>query len=278
MTERELLLNAFRPGTAIALPSQFAGRKDEIDVLTDSLHTDGACPCIVGERGLGKSSLALQVVRIALGDVELLTELGLADMAISPDRAFTAFYFTCSDATSSKDEILQRLINTAEGLITSESVTGPPLRSKTVKTAFKLKVFEREVAKTYDETAAVGRFKRLSVEERFELIVNRTVEERGTRVLIIIDELDRVRDTKGLASVIKNMSSADIRFLLVGIGQNVSDLLHDHVSLQRSLVQVLTYPMRDDDSAAIITKAMAYLHQPMHYIQSKLLIVTVSIT
>lgn len=67
---RSTILNAFQPGGAIEIPSRFAGRRDDIRELADALLTDGMCPVIYGEKGLGKSSLANQIERIALGDVE----------------------------------------------------------------------------------------------------------------------------------------------------------------------------------------------------------------
>lgn len=261
MTERETLLNAFRPGTAITLPAQFAGRKDEITTLVDALYVDGTCPIIYGDRGLGKSSLALQIERIALGDAELLDELGLSDRALPPESCFTTFEFSCTDAITTKDELLQRLINTAEGFTDTESLPGKVLKSSKRTTTVKLKFYEHQVAETYKQSSGLGKFKRLSTEEKFELTTRQIVEGKDTRVLYIIDELDRVRDTRGLASVIKKMSSRGVAFLLVGVAQNVSAILHDHASLERALIQVPVRPMRDDDSAMIVRKAESFLHQ-----------------
>jgi KAP-like P-loop domain-containing protein len=259
MINRKTLLNAFRPGSAIDLPTQFAGRKDEVSALVDALHVDGSCPIIYGERGLGKSSLALQLERIALGDVELLEDLALAGRGLGEVDRFVVFQFSCTDGIGTKDDLLQRLINTAEGFTDAEALPGRSLVSeKSIKT-LKLKVFEQQVAKTFKSGISGPRFKSLSVEEKFEIITRRVVEEKERRVLYIIDELDRVRDTKGLASVIKNLSSPQIKFLLVGVGQNVSALLHDHASLDRTLIQVHVRMMRDDDSAMIVRKAQSYL-------------------
>ena len=102
-------------------------------------------------------------------------------------------------------------------------------------------------------------FRYLSVEEKFEAITNHILETTDRRALFIIDELDRVRDTKGLASVIKKMSSPDVKFLLVGVAHNVSTLLHDHASLERILVQVPVHVMGVDDSALIVKKGEALL-------------------
>jgi hypothetical protein len=257
---RNVILNAFRPGTAMDLPSQFAGRKEEVESLVDTLYIDGTCPIIYGDRGLGKTSLALQVERIALGDTELLDELGLSDRVLPAENRFTTFTFPCSDGVANKDDLLQRLVNTAVGF---DAHTARPtlLESRKLTTRIKLKVFEQEVQETYGSGGTGRDFEKLSIEEKFQIIASHVVEKTGAKVLFIIDELDRMKDTKGLASVIKNISGRDVKFLLVGVGQNVSTLLHDHASLERTLVQVPVWVMRDDDSASIITKAELALKQ-----------------
>jgi hypothetical protein len=122
-------------------------------------------------------------------------------------------------------------------------------------------VFEQEVQETYGSSGAGRDFEKLSIEEKFQIIASHVIEKNNSKVLFIIDELDRMKDTKGLASVIKNMSGRDVKFLLVGVGQSVSTLLHDHASLERTLIQIPVWVMRDDDSAGIITKAELALRQ-----------------
>src|SRR5947209_7457132 len=94
-------------------PTLFAGRSDQIQQIARALQSRGSCPVIYGDRGLGKSSLALQAVRIALGDSTLLERYKLDQWSISARRAFVTFYVRCSDATQTKDEVLQRVMNVA---------------------------------------------------------------------------------------------------------------------------------------------------------------------
>lgn len=91
MDRRSILVNSFRPATEVDDPRLFAGRHDEIRALTDALHTDGAAPIIYGHRGLGKSSLALQMERIAQGDVELLSHIGSENLAMSDSEFYLTF-------------------------------------------------------------------------------------------------------------------------------------------------------------------------------------------
>jgi len=74
-----VLLNAFTPAKEVDDPEFFAGRAAQVVQLTDALHVIGSCPIIYGNRGLGKTSLAVQIRYIAAGDDTLLESLGLID-------------------------------------------------------------------------------------------------------------------------------------------------------------------------------------------------------
>jgi hypothetical protein len=114
MNDRATLMNAFRPAMEVEDPERFAGRRKEVRALTDALHTEGSVPLSFGHRGLGKSSLALQMRRIAMGDVELLSYLGAESLKLEDSGQFLTFYVTCTDAIRTVDDLLQVLINAAE--------------------------------------------------------------------------------------------------------------------------------------------------------------------
>jgi Cdc6-like AAA superfamily ATPase len=71
----------------------------------------------------------------------------------------------------------------------------------------------------------------------------RTVLETRGRFLIIIDEIDRIKDraiTMLLADTIKSLSdhAVDTTLVLVGVAESVDTLLAEHESVQRALIQV----------------------------------------
>jgi len=90
-------------------------------------------------------------------------------------------------------------------------------------------------------------------------MASRLSEAYEQRILVIIDELDLVRDTSGLASFIKNASSHDLKFLLVGIGQNVSSLVSDHQSIERISVPIRVPIMPEAELVQIVDRAMERL-------------------
>ncbi len=71
----------------------------------------------------------------------------------------------------------------------------------------------------------------------------RTILQKRDRLLIIIDEIDRIKDkatTTLLADTIKSLSdhSVDVTLVLVGVAESVDTLIAEHESVQRALIQV----------------------------------------
>lgn len=254
MVDRETLLNIFLPSLPAEDPLVFAGRTRAITDLTDALYRRGSVPIIFGPRGLGKTSLAFQVARIALGDVTLLQELRLERRAVPQDRTWTVFWVDCSTSTSDRDGVLQRVVNAAEMYSDLASFTIAQPTARRERSKLQLKVFEAEWESTYDPSRG-SLSAPLSVEERFTACLNRLLEPPGARVLFVLDELDRVKSTAGLAGYIKNVSSERVKFCLVGIGHSISMLLADHESLERSLFPVQVEPMLREELLGIMRKA-----------------------
>jgi len=257
MSKRKIILNAFHPSSEATNPYSFAGRKKEILSLTDSLIIDGSCPIIYGKRGLGKSSLAIQLERIALGDVELLEDIGFSNRALSEHDRYITLRIACSDSIKNIDDLFNRLINQGEGYLSLDDLyIEGNLIEEVTKRSLKLKFFESEIQKKYQI-----KYSKLSIEEKFKEILSNICEIKNCKVLIIIDELDQVKSTKGLGSFIKNESSRFIKFVLVGVAQNISDLLIDHESLERFVYPVHIERMSYDELAQIIEKVVRFINK-----------------
>jgi DNA-binding ferritin-like protein (Dps family) len=250
------LLNAFRPGAALEDPFLFAGRQKQVIDLAKSLHELGTCPIIYGARGLGKSSLALQAQRIAMGDVTLLEDYNERRWILGENEAYIAFYVPCSDSIKDARGILQRVINSFSSVTTSEPPEPNQLIDRTTTKRITLKPFQAETIKRYQVPDDAPTYDALEIDEKLLDMASRLSQNSGQRILVIIDELDLVRDTSGLASFIKNVSSDDLKFLLVGIGQNVSALLGDHRSIERIVVPIRVPLMTEPELSQIIDRAM----------------------
>lgn len=254
------VVNAFRPATEMEDPRLFAGRKKEIRALVQALHSQGACPVIYGERGLGKSSLALQGEWIAAGDTQLLEQYGMLGWAFTETEHLLPVYLNCADDTHNTIDVLQRAIN---ALSTAATLGSPPSvrmteRTETLKVSL-LKVFEAEEVNKFVQEPGAHSIANVTQGEILIELANKIASDTGHPVLIIIDELDRVDDTSGLGAFIKTASSPSLRFLLVGIAQNLSELLADHLSIERSCVPIPVPRMTSSELRSITERAEAYL-------------------
>jgi Cdc6-like AAA superfamily ATPase len=257
-SSRQFLINSFLPAQEVDSPEHFSGRFEEVKQLTDALQTHGSCPLIFGDRGLGKSSLALQIRRIAMGDVQLLDSIGIPERALCEAEQYLTFYVTCTDATEDLDGLLQLLINAAESVdftsvASRDSAT--QLVDKTTRRRLTLKLFEYEQTKKHQAATARANYTDLNLTEKLQQLAKILVESYDQRVLFIIDEVDRLARKAGLASFLKAASSPSLKFILVGIASNVSDLLADHRSLERSVVPVRVPLMTRPELEQIVDQA-----------------------
>jgi len=92
-----------------------------------------------------------------------------------------------------------------------------------------------------------------------EAVVAHQVKGRMKRdaLLIILDEFDVIENKDGIGSLIKSLTTPDVKFAVCGIGRDLSDLIHDHASVERLIEQGVlpVRPMPASESEAIITTA-----------------------
>jgi Cdc6-like AAA superfamily ATPase len=90
------------------------------------------------------------------------------------------------------------------------------------------------------------------------------LQRLGRRVLIVMDELDRLEDDGALsqlADTIKTLSdnSVDATLVLVGVADSINELIGDHRSVERALNQVSIQRMSIAELTEIIDKGLARL-------------------
>jgi hypothetical protein len=196
------------------------------------------------------------MVRIAMGDTELLSHLGFEEDAFGIETAYVPFYVPCSDAIDSMRSLLKRLVNDLESGRAGFDSPGLELAEETMRSKISFKLFETETVKKYAMKAkATGKFDRLDPQDQVLRLCGSISDSTGSPVLLVIDELDVVGDTAGLASFIKSASSESLKFMLVGISQDVSKLVESHESLTRIAVPVKLPRMTDPEQAEIIENA-----------------------
>lgn len=95
--------NAFSPAKEISDPDRFAGRRDSVENSYYALVSEGTNISIIGNRGIGKSSLARQVLNIATGNNDLLDKMGIS---VDHRLDFLPIYFACGNSVSCHHELL----------------------------------------------------------------------------------------------------------------------------------------------------------------------------
>lgn len=256
---RAAILNAFSPAHELEDPSRFAGRADQVAQLTDALRIDGSVLVIYGDRGLGKSSTAIQLQLIALGDTALLSALGASHLALEPAETFLTIYVVCTQRVQSLEDLQRLILHKLQGIDLVDEGDRENLLDRTTRRKISLKYFEHETTRRYQQRASRIREESLSVEEQLERELAALSSAFSQPILVVIDELDRARNIVGLGQYLKSISSPQVKFLLVGIAQSLTELVVDHTSLTRQLYPVQIPPMKPGELADVVDKAMLSL-------------------
>jgi hypothetical protein len=209
---------AFTPTRPSAGRRQIIGRQTELERILLALRDEKAHAVLYAERGSGKTSLSNLVI-------EVLRRTGV-----------TVARYTC-DAESTFDTVMRGLMRDLPRALLAASPGGNSTGSagEGCEAAFPPgPVNPRDVTTL---------FSRLSCPS----------------LVCIIDEFDRIEDAgtrTRLADTIKQVSDRDIplSFMIVGVSENVEELIGRHPSIQRNLVP-LHLPLLDDrDVAALLAR------------------------
>jgi hypothetical protein len=223
---------------------------------------------VFGKRGVGKSSLVRQIQQMALGDQTLIKRAGLSHLLPARPRRYVTVYYTCDSMIKDGKDLLQRLCNdqsTEDGLLRLVPNDGKEIvefqRSKEVGGGADLKVVNWGVKGI--ESSKYARVVEGDIVQTFrnflDAIIVHQVKGRMKRdgVLIILDEFDVIESKEGVGSLIKSLTSPEVKFAVCGVGSDLSDLIQDHASVERLIEQGVlpVKPMPPDEAEAIISRA-----------------------
>lgn len=203
-----------------------------------ALIASGAHIAIVGNRGIGKTSLSRQVANIATGDNDLLEKLGLPH-----DRRldFLSIYFACGKTVQNTTDLLERLL-TSSGCL-ADWIYDIPKASKIVRgysPKFGVNVFGAEVGLSGEkktEITAESAVASHAIDTVFTNAVAAIADQKvaADGVLIVVDEFDQIADPTGFASFLKALSTnvPQVKFCLVGVAHDIQYLMKEHQSSDR---------------------------------------------
>jgi Cdc6-like AAA superfamily ATPase len=214
---------AFSPSAPVDKTTLFAGRSKQVSSVITSVFQRGQHVIIFGERGVGKTSLANVLF-------DFLSQAGLQSM-----ESGTINCDPSMDFSSLWHKIFRDIsINTSspQAGFTSQPISG-----------------------------------RLSLESLLPEVVTpddvrHALKQLPDKSMIIIDEVDRIGDKQAtttlLADTIKTLSdhSIDTTLILVGVADSIDELIAEHQSTERALVQIHMPRMSDEELFEILDKAL----------------------
>lgn len=224
----------YTPSKPVSSPSNLRGRDEEIQKILGALTTPGRHCMIYGDRGIGKSSLALSTLE------------GGKEHQILPEHVFQ---YRCIKNTTFKDIIEKCAIFIDDAYRNDKVETTKKYGAR----ARFLDIFSLEGS----------REEKITIEKE-ELTANKaaTVLHHLDSVLLI-DEFDVVRDEvkHEVAEFVKQLSDAGSPFkvLIVGIGSDGAALIAGHQSVIRCMHEIKLPRVEDKFLAEIIENGEAGL-------------------
>ena len=214
-----LVAEAFRPAAPIDRRGLFSGRQDEIAELYSVISQPGQHAVIYGERGVGKTSLAVVVAELLRGSGILVA------------RA------TC-DSSDNFTTVWRKALSELSFSTTTEAVGFGTAVNESNTPASRL----------------------LGSGDVTPHAVQRALGSIGEQqpIAVIFDEFDRLGAAEGkdraiFADTIKTLSDrvAPATIVIVGVADDVGELIREHASVERALVQIRMPRMSRDELAEI---------------------------
>jgi DNA polymerase III gamma/tau subunit len=215
------LSTAFQPSSPVDKYDLFAGRRSQTDQVINAILQRGQHVMLYGERGVGKTSLA-----------RVLSEL-LSKAGIKTVNSDTINCDPTDDFSSLWHKALRQL---------TFKISQAPLG------------FSGIAEKETHLDGLVGA--KITPDE-----VRMALSTLTQKSVIIFDEFDKLEDKKVrtlMANTIKNLSDHGINttLVLIGVAQSVTDLIQEHQSIDRALIQVPMPRMDRDELLQIIQKSL----------------------
>jgi len=215
----------FTPNAPIDVRALFRGRKSQVQSVLRAVHQKGQHAILFGERGVGKTSLA-NVIHSFLHDPSAAT--------ISPR-------VNC-DSMDTFESVWRKAFDEVQ---MESTIRQAGFAAEPRPVAYPASDFLGDIVSPNSVRRALS------------------ILARDTTTILIIDEFDRLnRETKrGIADTIKTLSDHAVpaTVVLVGVADSVDELIEEHESIERALVQVHMPRMSLEEISEIIIGGLAKL-------------------
>ena len=232
----------FTPHSPVDNITHFFGREDEASRFVSVINTEGQHVLVYGDRGVGKTSLAVTTCRVLLQGI----------------MGGGKYIEKRCDSSDTFETIVKKVLRGLEVECQAKEVTHT--KNEGGKASLKIPVLGAEIdTHTQNMTKIAHDFNISSP----SWVAEQLQEKSG---IFLIDEVDAVsskEDRKKLAELVKLLSDnkSTLKIVMVGIASTGSDLTAGHPSVQRCLKEVELKRMIDDDIKKIIVNGFKKLGQ-----------------
>src|SRR5271154_987922 len=220
----------FTPGAPINEKDLFAGRSEQVEKIIDAVSQRGCHAILYGERGVGKTSLSNMISAFLANRLSFVISRTNCDVSDNYSSLWTK---ALKDIEASR----------------RQPQTGFPSRQLAPASALALAA---PLAVAGEPLTPDG--------------VRRALQDLSTMasLIVIFDEFDRIKNTEvitAMADTIKALSdnSVSATILIIGVADSVNELIREHQSIERALVQIPMPRMSDDEIRTIVDKGLARL-------------------
>jgi len=217
--------SVFSPAAPVDRKALFAGRLDQLSRVIDAINTKGQHAIIYGERGVGKTSLA-NILH------ETLEVMGFGNVTVNK---------TNCDSTDDFSSVWRKALKSIVQIAEVPGIGFEPT----------IKQYMMDLAQTLGEGIVPNE-------------ICRAFLRCSQPIVFIFDEFDRMHDARAaelFADTMKSLSDQGITgtLVLVGVGDDVDDLIEGHESIARSLIQIRVPRMSVDELKQIVQRALESL-------------------
>lgn len=258
--------NPFRPNSP-APPGMFAGRIHELSRIDDAFvkltDSNPSHIMIVGERGIGKSSILLFANMLACGKTQWLNEITYNFLAVqfSIDRSLTRLgmirkiNLSLNRQLRKEEKLLDKFEKTWNFLKRIE-VAGIKINDATIDQDTLFDEFVYSLADTCQMASDES------------LLTKHGVKTKKDGLVILIDEADNASDELDMGTFLKTLSEAlqvegcgKILFILSGLPRLRSVLSDSHPSSLRLFEELELEPLQHDDIVNIYERGLSLVNE-----------------
>ena len=220
---------AFTPASPVSEDELFAGRIGQVRRVIDAINQKGQHAIIYGERGVGKTSLA------NILSSRLVSRVGV--QAIAPR-------INC-DGTDDFNTLWRKVLGKIQIVQSTDGMGFGPIKTETVGTA-------KDLLNNGDKVTPDTACSLLATIGSDRLLV------------VILDEFDRLTNKsarRAIADTIKALSdhAVSATVVVVGVADTVGELIIEHESIHRALIQIPMPRMDKAELYEILDKGTAKL-------------------